>query len=87
MKDYVNLPFHPKMEKIVDILRKKTQNEDPVFFRLMVSYFFSKMASFRDFKICFLISPLLVPRTFEMTPRLPGQDRGSFIVAMNRSMV
>jgi len=45
MKDYVNLPFHPQMEKIVNILRKKTQNEDPVFFRLMVSYYFSKMAS------------------------------------------
>jgi hypothetical protein len=45
MKDYINLPFHPRMEKIVDILRKKTQNEDPVFFRLMVSYHFSKMAS------------------------------------------
>jgi hypothetical protein len=33
------------MERIVDILRKKTQNQDPVFFRLMTSYFFSKIAS------------------------------------------
>ena len=45
MKDYSNLPFHPTMEKVVNILRQKTQNEDPVFFRLMVSYFFSKIAS------------------------------------------
>jgi len=45
MDQYQNLPFHPTMEKIVDILRKKTQNEDPQFFRLVVSYFFSKIAS------------------------------------------
>ena len=42
---YENLPFHPTMEKVVDILRKKTQNQDPEFFRLVVSYFFSKIAS------------------------------------------
>lgn len=43
--DYSNLPFHPVMERVVDILRKKTQNQDPVFFRLVVSYYFSKVAS------------------------------------------
>lgn len=45
MEQYQNFPFHPTMEKVVDILRKKTQNQDPVFFRLVVSYFFSKIAS------------------------------------------
>jgi hypothetical protein len=41
---YENLPFHPRMEKVVDILRKKTQNDDTGFFRLMVSYYFAKVA-------------------------------------------
>ena len=45
MEQYQGLPYHPTMEKVVDILRKKTQNEDPIFFRLVVSYFFSKIAS------------------------------------------
>jgi len=45
LEKYQGLPFHPTMEKVVDILRKKTQNEDPIFFRLVVSYFFSKIAS------------------------------------------
>lgn len=45
MTDYNNLQFHPTMERIVEILMKKTQNQDPVFFRLVVSYFFSKVAS------------------------------------------
>lgn len=44
-KDYYNMPFHPTMERIVDILRRKTQNQDPIFFRLVVSYHFSKVAS------------------------------------------
>jgi len=43
--DYSTLPFHPTMERVVDILRKKTQNQDPVFFRLVVSYYFAKVAS------------------------------------------
>lgn len=43
--DYNTLPFHPTMERLVDILRKKTQNQDPVFFRLVVSYYFAKVAS------------------------------------------
>ena len=45
MKNYDNLSFHPTMERLVNILRKKTQNEDPMFFRLVVSYFFCKVAS------------------------------------------
>lgn len=45
MKDYNNLPFHSTMDKLVEILQKKTQNEDPMFFRLVVSYFFCKLAS------------------------------------------
>jgi hypothetical protein len=45
VKDYSKMPYHPTMEKIVEILMKKTQNNDPVFFRLMVCYFFCKMAS------------------------------------------
>lgn len=43
--NYDNLPFHPTMEQLVNILKQKTQNENPMFFRLMVSYFFAKMAS------------------------------------------
>lgn len=43
-----NIPtdvFHPEMEKLVQILRDKINNDDPQFFRIMVSYFFSKVAS------------------------------------------
>jgi hypothetical protein len=43
--DYSAVPFNPQQEQLVKILMKKTQNDDPVFFRLMVGYYFSKLAS------------------------------------------
>lgn len=45
MKDYSALTPHPVMDVLVKDLMKKTQNEDPAFFELMVSYYFCKMAS------------------------------------------
>jgi hypothetical protein len=43
--DYSNLAFNDQQEKLVEILMRKTQNDDPEFFRLMVSYYFAKVAS------------------------------------------
>jgi len=45
MQDFNNLPFHPTMEKVTQILCRKTQNSDPMFFRILVSYYFAKVAS------------------------------------------
>lgn len=42
---------HPIMEKIVDMLCTKTQNNDRPFFRVEVAYFFAKMASSMRAKI------------------------------------
>ncbi len=36
---------HPTSEKIVEILCSKTQNENPLFFRVLVGYYFSVVAS------------------------------------------
>ena len=38
-------PFNPIQERLVEIMQKKTQNDDPMFFRLVVGYFFCKIAS------------------------------------------
>jgi hypothetical protein len=45
MKSVDKFPFHPTTEKLVDILVQKTQNQDKTFFRMMVAYFFAKVAS------------------------------------------
>lgn len=39
------VPHHPMMEDVVDTLCTMTQNKDPEFFRVVVSYFFAKMAA------------------------------------------
>ena len=45
MKDLDTVPYHPISEKIVDVLCQKTQNTDRNFFRLLVAYYFAKVAS------------------------------------------
>ncbi|RLB93541.1 MAG: DUF3987 domain-containing protein, partial [Deltaproteobacteria bacterium] len=45
MRDLSKLTFHPTTEKIVDLLCEKTQNSNPQFFRMMVSYYICKMAA------------------------------------------
>ena len=45
MKNLDSLSYHPEMEKLVNVLCTKTQNDNPMFFRVMVSYYFAKVAS------------------------------------------
>ena len=51
MKPLDQLTLHPITEKIVDILCKKTQNANPMFFRVLISYHLSKMASMMRVKL------------------------------------
>lgn len=45
MKDLASVDYNPTSEHLVDILCKKTQNPNPLFFRVLVAYYFSKIAS------------------------------------------
>ena len=45
MFDLSNTPYHQTTEDIVDVLCKKTQNHNRLFFRVQVSYFLAKMAA------------------------------------------
>jgi hypothetical protein len=45
MKAYEDMAFHPDAEKLVQILCDRTQNDDPLFFRVLVAYYFSVVAS------------------------------------------
>lgn len=45
MKDISTVPYNSTSEHLVDILCKKTQNPNPLFFRVLVAYYFSKIAS------------------------------------------
>lgn len=39
------MAYHPTAEKLVDILRDRTQRDDSLFFRIMVAYYFSMAAA------------------------------------------
>jgi len=45
MRDFDSLTDHPVLEAIVDVICKKTQNQNRNFFRVGTAYFLAKMAS------------------------------------------
>lgn len=45
MLDIDQMEYHPDSEKLVEILCNKTQNSNPLFFRVLVGYYFSMVAS------------------------------------------
>ena len=45
MKSFDEMDYHPTSEKLVSILCSKTQNSNPLFFRVLVGYYFSLVAS------------------------------------------
>lgn len=45
MVDLDQVPYHPAVEQIAEILTNKTQNTDRRFFRIIACYFLAKMAS------------------------------------------
>jgi hypothetical protein len=51
MKPYEEMEYNESSEELVQILCAKTQNSNPLFFRILVGYYFSMMASMMRCKI------------------------------------
>lgn len=45
MIDLTSIKHHPALEEITDVLCAKTQNSDKGFYRVVVAFFLTKMAS------------------------------------------
>lgn len=45
MKTFEEMDYHPKSEALVQVLCSKTQNSNPLFFRVLVGYYFGVVAS------------------------------------------
>jgi len=45
MRDLSTVEYFEPAERLVDVLMRKTQNNSPLFFRVLVAYYFSKVAS------------------------------------------
>jgi hypothetical protein len=51
MKAFEEMQHHPMSEKLVSVLCEQTENTDPTFFRILVAYYFSLVASMMRAKI------------------------------------
>lgn len=51
MKPFNEMNYHPDSEKLVEILCGKTHNENPLFFRVQVAYYFALAASIMRTKV------------------------------------
>jgi hypothetical protein len=51
MRDLSTLTKHPVAAKLVDILCKKTQNSNPMFFDILISYYLTKITAMMRVKI------------------------------------
>lgn len=87
MDKYQDLPFHPTMEKVVNILRKKTQNEDPVFFRLVVSYFFAKIASMMRVHVSLSDTQVIPVNMYAINLAPSGSGKGHSITIIEEEIL
>lgn len=87
MEKYKGLPFHPTMEKVVDILRKKAQNENPIFFRLVVSYFFSKIASMMRVQVQLDDNKVIPVNMYAINLAPSGSGKGHSIAIIEEEII
>jgi len=45
VNNYSELPHHPTLTRLVNVLQTRTQNENPLFFQVMVAYYFGVVAA------------------------------------------
>lgn len=84
---YQDLPFHPTMERVVDILRKKTQNQNPMFFRLVVSYFFAKVASMMRTHVVLADDQIIPVNMYAINLAPSGSGKGHSINIMEENVI
>jgi hypothetical protein len=75
------------MERLVDILRKKTQNEDPMFFRLVVSYFFCKLASMMRTSVQITPDQLIPINMYAINLAPSGSGKGHSISILEEQVI
>lgn len=84
---YQDLPYHPTMERVVDILRKKTQNQNPMFFRLVVSYFFAKVASMMRTHVVLADDQIIPVNMYAINLAPSGSGKGHSINIMEENVI
>lgn len=76
MKDLQTIQHHPLSENIVDILCQKTQNLNKDFYRILVAYYFSKVAATQRCQIKTHDRGLIPVNTYAINLAVSGFGKG-----------
>jgi hypothetical protein len=76
MKSFDDMQFFPLQEELVSILIKKTQNNNPLFFRVLVAYQLSRVASMMRVDINTLDRGLIPINTYAIALSPSGSAKG-----------
>lgn len=87
MKKYDEMQFHSMSEKLVEILCIKTQNKDPQFFRVLVAYYMSKIASMQRVKIMTLDRGEIPVNMYAMNLAQSGHGKGHSTAIMEDDLI
>ena len=70
------LDFHPTSERLVDVLCQKTQSDNKLFFRILVAYYLTKVASMMRCSIDTADRGLIPINMYAVNLALSGQGKG-----------
>lgn len=76
MKPFEDMVYHPTTEKVVDILINKTQFNNPLFFRVVLGYYFSTIASMMRVSIDTLDRGVIPINMYALTLSPTGSGKG-----------
>jgi hypothetical protein len=76
MREYDDMQYFPTAEKLVEILCQKTQNTNPLFFRVLVAYYFCKVATMMRAKIKTFDRGELPVNMYAINLAVSGQGKG-----------
>jgi hypothetical protein len=76
MKDLSETSYFAPAERLVDVLMRKTQNNNPLFFRILVAYYFAKIASMMRCNIQTMDRGLIPVNMYALNLASSGHGKG-----------
>ena len=71
-----DMDYFPDQEKLVNILIKKTQNNNPLFFRILTAYYFSKVSAMMKVNIETKDRGIIPVNTYAINLSVSGSGKG-----------
>lgn len=76
LKSFDDMDYHPESEQLVEILCKKTQNTNPLFFRVMVAWYLSGVASMMRASVLTLDQGKIPVNMYAINLAVSGSGKG-----------